>query len=656
MVARADRELHYQLEVWEAELLAKMDGTRTVGELVVERMEAGEGLDAEPVADLVQALHEGGFLDPAPIPVKELIADRLDTASPGRKKLKRFGKTLSIDWKGADRLVRFSYRHLLRPFFSWPVASISAVVAAAGLLAFIDIQAAGRYSLNEHAAPTESAILLGLAFFLTFMHELGHAVVLSRYDRKVKSAGFMIYFGAPAFFVEATDSLMLERRQRILQSAAGPFTELVIAGVASIALFLFPEGPLAALLYRFALINYLVIFMNLIPLLELDGYWILSDLIQVPDLRPRSLRFIQHDVWHKVRIREQLTPQEWGLGAYGVAGIAFTIFSFYTGFFFWQVIFKDLVLSLWRGGIGSKILLVLLGAFLAGPVLRGLLNLIRTVWRRLRIVARSIRFKLETSWRVEAAELIDALPAFDDLNEEVLSDLAGRVSLRFVHPGEPVFRQGDRPDAFYVVRAGTVAIEDEDAETGDVRVLRTMGRGESFGEMGLLAAHRRQATVRAIDEVELFEIDKGTFDRLLAEDMRAPDFGHTMQSLLELRELPVFHGLDSGRLTELLEHGRWVTANPGEALVTQGDPGDRFYVVAAGRARVVQDGADIALASKGMYFGEIALLRDVPRTASVVAETPMRLFALEREGFELVVADAFRRGTLRPATDRIWQH
>jgi CRP-like cAMP-binding protein/Zn-dependent protease len=656
MLARHDRELHYRLDVWEAELLPKMDGTRSVGDLVVERMEAGGGLDAEPVSDLVVALFTGGFLDPAPIPTNELIADRLDPASPGRKKLKRFGKTLSIEWKGADRLVRFCYRNLLRPFFWWPIALVSGLVALAGLAAFIDVYASGRFSIGSESPPTEAAILLALAFFLTFMHELGHSVVISHYDRKVKGAGFLIYFGSPAFFVEATDSLMLEQRQRILQASAGPFTEMIIAGVAALAIFAFPDGPLADLLYKFALLNDIVIFLNLVPLLELDGYWILSDVIQLPDLRPHSLQFIQHDLWHKIRARERLTPQEWGLGGYGFAGIAFTIFSFWTGLLFWRVIFKNLILGLWRGGIGSKVLLVLLAAFLAGPIVRGLLKLALILVRRVGALVRAVRFRLETTWRVEAAQLIDALPAFDDLPADVLSDLAGRVQLRILHPGEPVFRQGDRPDALYIVRTGTVRIEDEDPETSDTRILRTMGRGESFGEMGLLGGHRRQATVRAVGEVELFEVDKGTFDRLLAEDMRAPEFGHTMQALAELRELSVFHGLDSEQLNRILEHGEWITALHGDELITQGEPGDRFYVIESGRAEIIKDGLVLGAVSKGMYFGEVALLRDVPRTATVVASTPMRLFALDRDGFELAVADAFRRGTLRPAADRTWQH
>jgi CRP-like cAMP-binding protein len=183
-----------------------------------------------------------------------------------------------------------------------------------------------------------------------------------------------------------------------------------------------------------------------------------------------------------------------------------------------------------------------------------------------------------------------------------------------------------------------------------------MGRGESFGELGLLGAHRRQATVRAADDVELFEIDKGTFDRLLAEEIRAPAFGPTMQALVELREIPVFSGLDSEQLHDVLEHGAFTIAAPGDTLVAEGEPGDAFYAIVSGRAEVVRDGRVLNTLLAGAYFGEVALLRDVPRTATVVARSPMRLFRLDRAGFDLVIGDAFRRGTLRPAADRTWQH
>ena len=163
----------------------------------------------------------------------------------------------------------------------------------------------------------------------------------------------MIYFGSPAFFVEASDSLMLDRRQRILQSFAGPFAELVLAGFSSLALALLPDGGFSQLLYKFALINYFVIFLNLIPLLELDGYWILSDLTQVPDLRPGRSSSSSTICGTSCGKRERLTPQEVGLGLYAAIGVAFTIFSLYTAYFFWKQIFGGLNSSLWNGGIGS---------------------------------------------------------------------------------------------------------------------------------------------------------------------------------------------------------------------------------------------------------------------------------------------------------------
>src|SRR5438094_136835 len=142
---------------------------------------------------------------------------------------------------------------------------------------------------------------------MVFVHELGHALVLTHNGRRVKSAGFMIYFGSPAFFVDSSDSLMMGRRQEILSSFAGPYAQLIVGAVSCLVALAFPGWILSETLYRFAVLNYFVVFMNLIPLLELDGYFILSDAIEVPDLRPRSLAFIQRDMWHKLRIRERIS-------------------------------------------------------------------------------------------------------------------------------------------------------------------------------------------------------------------------------------------------------------------------------------------------------------------------------------------------------------
>jgi CRP-like cAMP-binding protein/Zn-dependent protease len=655
IVARPDHALHFELQPWEAELMRQMDGTRTSEELIVDHLQAAGDLDPGAVLGLIDQLRESGFLAPARPHVRSLVADHLDRASRGRRKLREFAKQLKIGWDGAEGFVVACYRGLKLFFRPWMVVA-AGTVALIGFAAFVETQRSGRYVLSETHAPLETIVFLALGLFLTFAHELGHAMALIHYRRRVLSAGFFIFFGSPAFFVDASDGLMLEPRERIVQSFAGPFAELILAGIASIVMVLTAGSTLAAFLYRFALINYFIIFMNLIPLLELDGYWIFSDLIQMPDLRRRSLNFVQHDLWHKLRRRQGFTLQEAGLGLYGTIGVAFTILSFYTAYFFWQQIFGGLVSSLWNGGLVSRILLVLLALAFIGPLIRGLITLARTIYKRAKDVGDRMRFRLERGWRVEAASLIDALPAFDDLDEDVLSDLAGRVTLVSVSDGQTIFRQGDEADAFYVVRSGTVHIQDEDVEGGDTRVLTTLDRGDAFGELGLLGSAPRAATARAEGDATLFRVDKASFDALLADDIDAPDFAPTMQAYAELRSLGPFRGLATTDLALVLDHGSWVNASPGEAIITQGEPGDAFYVIGSGQADVVRDGEVVASLGAGAYFGEVALLTDEPRNATVVAHTPSRVFRLDREGFGEVIAQTFRRGVVDRAPDRNMEH
>jgi CRP-like cAMP-binding protein len=443
----------------------------------------------------------------------------------------------------------------------------------------------------------------------------------------------------------------------MVQAFAGGYVEMIFCGISSILLWAYPGSPVAPVLYRFAVLGYLVIFLNWVPLLELDGYFIIADLIQVPDLRPRSMAFLRHDLWHKVRERRRLSIQEIGLLLYGILGIGFTIFAIYLSFYFWQGIFGSLIGRLWRGGWTSRIVLLLLVLIVVGPIVQGGVQLVRTIGLRVGALWRSIKFRLERGWRIEAAMLIDALPLFDDVPEDVLSELAGRVRSRSIPRGKPIVRQGERAEGFYVVRSGTLEIVEENPQTGNERVLRVLGRGEAFGELGLLEAAPRTATVRALEESQVFEIDKGAFERLLADMANVPAFEPTLQAVQELGEMPVFAFLEADECAELLRHGDWVNFHPGEQVIEQGGIGDAFYAVRSGQLDVVEDGVKVRTLGPGAYFGEIALLLDTQRTAAVVARTPVRAFRLDREGFDALVRQAFASGTLNPAIspDRFWQ-
>jgi CRP-like cAMP-binding protein/Zn-dependent protease len=648
MVANTRDLLHYRLDPSDIPLLRKMDGTRTVKEIVLEEFESSGDLDPDAITDLVRTLYEGNFLEQRYRNVDEVVTKALDPVTERRRKARTFANTLSIEWEDANRVVQWFYDHGLKYAFLKPVVALEAIVALVGVIAFVRVTQSGDFTIGHASLAGSFVVLWVLDYISVFVHELGHALVIVRNGRRIKSAGFMIYFGSPAFFVDGSDGLMMDRRQQIASSFAGPFAEMILASASSLIVWWFPHWFLSPTLYTAAALNYYLIILNLVPLLELDGYYILADVIQVPDLRPRSLAFLRDDLRRKIIHRERFSKQEIGLGLYGTVGVAFTIFALYSSYRYWRTLFGPLVTRLWDGGTYTRILLIALALIVIGPVIRGAISLSRSIARRLRAVWRRIRFRLETRWRVEAAELVDALPLFEDVPVEVLDELAGRVRLRTFARSQPVFRQGDRPTAFYVVRRGVLEVVEEDPDTGGERSIMTLGRGDSFGELGLISNASRAATVRAVREAEVFEFDRGTFDRLLAEMIHVPEFEPTLQQLADLRDQPCFAHLATDQLVELLDRGKWLTVAPGQAVIEQGEEGDSFYAVSSGKFDVVTDGDLKQTIGPGAYFGEIALLLDVPRTASVIARTPSKVFRLDREGFDRLLAGSFRRGALDP--------
>jgi MFS family permease len=140
--------------------------------------------------------------------------------------------------------------------------------------------------------------------------------------------------------------------------------------------------------------------------------------------------------------------------------------------------------------------------------------------------------------------------------------------------------------------------------------------------------------------------------RLLALDASA----HVpVVELALLRSLRLFADLPAPQLEALARDLRPMSAVPGEAIVTQGEVGDRYYAIADGTLEAIEDGIATRTMGRGDGFGEIALLRDIPRTATVRAITPAHLFALDRAPFVEAVTGhpATRRFAAAITTERL---
>lgn len=229
---------------------------------------------------------------------------------------------------------------------------------------------------------------------------------------------------------------------------------------------------------------------------------------------------------------------------------------------------------------------------------------------------------------------------FNHLDDEQSTQVLGAlVEKPIPAKGIKVIVQGDQGDFFYVVEKGTFDVYVNPSGTlqpgldGLGEKVATIEPGGSFGELALMYNAPRAATVVSAEGgCTLWALDRITFRRILM------DSTFQRRRLYEsfLEEVPLLSTLtryERSKIADALETQKYPA---GTTIIKEGDAGEAFYLLESGEAEAFKVGTEGAVKQykKGDYFGELALLNDAPRAASVVSRTEAKVAKLGKDGFQ----------------------
>lgn len=220
---------------------------------------------------------------------------------------------------------------------------------------------------------------------------------------------------------------------------------------------------------------------------------------------------------------------------------------------------------------------------------------------------------------------------FKNLDDDQYEDVVDAMAEKKVSPGEEVIRQGGIGDFFYVVETGSLDVFVTRA--GVTAKVTDYGPQGSFGELALMYNAPRAATVTATTDCVLWALDRVTFRRILMENTSKKrrmyeDFLESLPILVSLE------GYERQKIADVLES---VSYAPGDVIIKQGDVGESFYIIESGEVEVTKmvEGKEQKFPGlkMGDYFGELALLNNEPRQATITAKDKVKVATLGKKAF-----------------------
>ncbi|MFQ5581544.1 MAG: cyclic nucleotide-binding domain-containing protein [Mariprofundaceae bacterium] len=238
-------------------------------------------------------------------------------------------------------------------------------------------------------------------------------------------------------------------------------------------------------------------------------------------------------------------------------------------------------------------------------------------------------------------------PLLSGLAGEELEVFMDSLQLQVVAADSYIYKEGDHGSYLYLIGMGNVRLEIKDP-SGKRRVFSHLIEGDFFGEHAFMSRIKHADVAIAETDCSVLMIDRNTFDNWVE---RYPGIQSTVEDFYRARVLarilaitPVFEGVHPDARLALANRFQLKAFDKGETIVREGDPGDTFYLIRSGQVKIFtcdmqnqNEQVPLGTMGEGGFFGEVALLTDKPRTATVVADSRVELMELTRADFNEIV-------------------
>jgi putative peptide zinc metalloprotease protein len=287
------RNNYFRLREPEFWLISQLDGYTSYDEVASRFKNKYEmNISAEDVIQFVDLLEQQYFLENIR---SEQQVSRRSYGSEEKRSL--FSRMLFIKIRAInpasilEKLIK-----IYRPFHSLPGQILQLLIVLYGAILFIPNVDSFAINLFELFNITSIALIVISIFILVTIHEFAHAIVCRIHGGEVREMGFLLMYFQPCCYCDLSDAwLFREKRKRLAVTWAGPYSGLILF---TIMLILWRVTVPGTIVNEIAHITVIVIWVtmlfNLNPLIKLDGYYLLSDLLEIPNLRSKSFRYFKY--------------------------------------------------------------------------------------------------------------------------------------------------------------------------------------------------------------------------------------------------------------------------------------------------------------------------------------------------------------------------